>query len=346
MSKIERLQRRVLREAVAENVVAMRGPIALARRRRRRGMVRMWAGWLLFAAPAAFAVSTWWVVERWEPGAPTAAEPEPRETVVEAVPSPPPSIPPSQPEADLDVALGTALDPAVFPLQVRRIVLDPGHGGENRGAESVELGLVEKELTLDIAERLSDLLERAAYEVVLTRTDDRSVPLSERVLRANEAQADLFLSIHVNWIGEGEDRGVETYFLGASEDPAIARLAALANVDSGFSLAELPQVLEGVYRNARQLESRRFAEAVQGELLFQLRDITPSLVDRGVKAAPFVVLIGTEMPAVLAEVSSLSSDDEVRLLAEPAYRQYIALALFDGIRAYSSRQRDMTWSTG
>ena len=190
------------------------------------------------------------------------------------------------------------------------------------------------------------LLKRADYEVVLTRSSDHAIPLVERVRIANEAAADLFLSVHVNWIEQGDEQGVETYFLGATDDPHLTRLAASENLESGFSMAELPQVLEGVYRQARQLESRRFAEAVQGELLFQLRNITPNLVDRGIKAAPFVVLIGTEMPAVLAEVSSLSSEDEVRLLTEPAYRQYIALALFDGIHSYAAREIDSERSTG
>jgi N-acetylmuramoyl-L-alanine amidase len=227
------------------------------------------------------------------------------------------------------------LEPDVIPLAVRRIAIDPGHGGNEEGTIT-ETGLVEKELTLDIAKRLKRLLESASYSVTMTRTRDEAVQLKERARTANEARADLFLSIHVNWIGNQTVRGVETYFLGPTDDPHLRELAALENRDSGYSVADYRRLLDTIYTDAKSIESRRLATAVQRSLLVSLRRTTPEISNRGVKCAPFVVLVATEMPAILAEVSCLSNEHEARLLARPAYRQQIARALFEGIRNYGA----------
>ncbi|MDX1643431.1 MAG: N-acetylmuramoyl-L-alanine amidase, partial [Thermoanaerobaculia bacterium] len=148
---------------------------------------------------------------------------------------------------------------------------------------------------------------------------------------------------HVNWLGDGA-RGIETFFLGPTEDPYLSHLASRENRDSGYSLTALREILEGVYANLRQEESRRLAVAVQEALFSHLGEVAPGIVDRGVKTAPFVVLVGTDMPAVLAEVSALSSEEEARLLELPAYREYIALAIFSGIDTYARSAHEPDYS--
>jgi N-acetylmuramoyl-L-alanine amidase len=226
------------------------------------------------------------------------------------------------------------IDLAVLPLGVRKIVIDPGHGGKDAGT-SAPGGLAEKEVTLDIGIRLRHLLEQAAFEVVMTRDKDEAVPLRQRTALANAQAADLFVSIHLNWIDGGQVRGMETYYLGPTEDPVLLQLAAQENRDSGYSLADFRKLLDYIYLSVRREESRRLAESVQRTLVTALRRKRPALVNRGVKTAPFAVLVGTEMPAILAEVACLSHPEEAHLLATPQYRQDIAQALLEGIRAYA-----------
>jgi N-acetylmuramoyl-L-alanine amidase len=226
------------------------------------------------------------------------------------------------------------IDLAVLPLGVRKIVIDPGHGGKDAGT-SAPGGLAEKEVTLDIGIRLRHLLEQAAFEVVMTRDKDEGVSLRQRTALANAQAADLFVSIHLNWIDGGQVRGMETYYLGPTEDPVLLQLAAQENRDSGYSLADFRKLLDYIYLSVRRDESRRLAESVQRTLVTALRRKRPALVNRGVKTAPFAVLVGTEMPAILAEVACLSHPEEAHLLATPQYRQDIAQALLEGIRAYA-----------
>lgn len=227
------------------------------------------------------------------------------------------------------------IDPTVFALPVRRIVIDPGHGGNDPGAVTAQ-GLAEKELALDIGVRLRDLLVAASFDVRMTRESDKTVPLVERVVVANREEADLFLSIHVNWVEPRQTRVVETYYLGPTEDSATLRLAGLENQHSGYSLTDFRRLLEHVYSDVKRGESRKLAESVQGALIHALREINPSLKNYAVKTAPFVVLVGANMPAILTEVACLSNAEDAQLLAGPEYRQKIAQALFAGVRAYST----------
>ena len=229
------------------------------------------------------------------------------------------------------------VDPAILGLEVRRIVIDPGHGGIDPGATALR-GISEKDIALDIGRRLAVLLREEGFEVVLTRERDETVSLRERVARANAAHADLFLSIHLNSIPRENQGGVETYFLGPPSDRHGERLAGAENADSGYSLADLRMVLEGVYANAHANESRRLAEVVHREVYHSLRRTMPALEDRGVKTAPFVVLVATGMPAILAEVSSISNQEEAALLDLPGHRQRIAEALAEGMRVYATSQ--------
>jgi N-acetylmuramoyl-L-alanine amidase len=229
----------------------------------------------------------------------------------------------------------TRLAARLFPVAVRRIVLDPGHGGTDDGTRTPN-GLTEKILTLDIAQRLALLLMSAGFEVTLTRDTDSKLFLRDRVRFANQAHADLFVSIHLNWLKDGRaNRGIETYYLGPSDDPFITELASAENRESGYSMADVRQLLDGIYSDLRQQESRRLAAAVQQRLVATVREVSREVRDRGVRSAPFLVLVETGMPAILAEVASLSSPEEARLLAREEYRDRLAHALFDGIRAYS-----------
>ncbi|HZI64878.1 MAG TPA: N-acetylmuramoyl-L-alanine amidase [Thermoanaerobaculia bacterium] len=319
MTDIDRVKRRLLREAVQENLDTMRGlPRRVLRRRRRFALLG--PGWLVLVPAALLGPSLV------QPPADAPAAPVP--AAAAPAPASPPVLPAPRP-----------IDPAVFPLAVRRVVVDPGHGGASRGGIAPR-GLLEKDLTLDIAERLERLLEAQAIDVVLTRRGDDSMALNERTAAANAAAGDLFLSIHVNWFASRASRGVETYYLGPTDDPELVERAAVENRDSGYSMAEFRRLLEGVYADVRQAESRRLAEAVQEELHRSLFAVNPAMEDRGVKTAPFLVLVGTEMPAVLAEVSCLSNEREAALLRQADYRQRIAGALAAGVHAYARARQE------
>jgi N-acetylmuramoyl-L-alanine amidase len=227
-----------------------------------------------------------------------------------------------------------AFERGVIPLEVRTVAVDAGHGGLDGGTQFPHYGLLEKEITWDIAVRLKDLLEDD-FVVVMTRDGDETVALKERTEIANSGKADLFVSIHINWLPDREARGIETYFAGATGDPFLEALAAAENRDSGFSVADTRRLLDGIYSGIRLDESRRLAEWIGASLFDSLSVHNTEVVDRGVMRAPFVVLVATEMPAVLAEVACISNDREARLLGLEAYRQSIAQALYTGIRGYA-----------
>lgn len=247
-------------------------------------------------------------------------------------PDPPIEAAPPEPAVRFTQA-PESLDLDVFPLPIRKIVLDPGHGGSATGTAAG--GLTEKDLALDIAGRVRELLADR-YRVAMTREADIDVELDRRSAIANRAEADLFVSIHVNWLARNQTCGVETYYLGPTDDPELTALAERENAEAhGYSLADLRRLLDGVYAQAMQDESRTLADAVQASLFERLRTSNPGLRNRGVKSAPFVVLIDAEMPAILAEVSCLSDADEIERLQDDDYLQSIAEALDAGIRDYA-----------
>lgn len=228
-----------------------------------------------------------------------------------------------------------AIEPAVIPLAVRTLAIDAGHGGTDSGALLPRWGMLEKDLAWDVADRLRRIAEKNDFTVVLTRPGDETVPLRDRTEIANRANADLFVSIHVNWLPDREARGIETYFAGATVDPFLKDLAAAENSDSGFSVADTRRLLDGIYSGVRQQESRRLADWVGQSLFETLRTRNREVVNRGVMRAPFVVLVATDMPAILAEVACISNDREARFLGLSQYRQSIAEALFTGIQGYA-----------
>lgn len=224
--------------------------------------------------------------------------------------------------------------PAVLPLAVHTIAIDPGHGGID-GGTSISFGMVEKDLTLDIGLRLKSILEDRGFSVIMTRTEDVRVSLAERARIANSARADLFVSVHVNWLPKRSARGFETYYLGASDDPFLTRLAQRENLNSGYTLADSRHLLDAIYKDSRRKTSRKLARNIQSSLYEVLSRENQGVISRGVMQAPFVVLVATDMPAVLAEVACLSNDREARLLAIPSYRQSIAMGLAQGILSFA-----------
>ena len=238
------------------------------------------------------------------------------------------------PEAEVPLSHPRPIDRDAIPLLIKTIVIDPGHGGDP-GAIA-ESGLTEKEITLDIALRLHRLLSKGPFEVLLTRDTDRRLSLDKRVSFANEHKADLFLSIHVNSMEPHTIRALETYYVGPTDDPHTLKLASRENKESGYSLSDYKQILEKIYVDARRNESRAVARTIQSQLFQSLKAKNPELENRGVRTAPFVVLIGTQMPAVLVEIACLSNADEVELLTKQDYRENIAQALAQGIRRYAN----------
>ncbi len=220
-------------------------------------------------------------------------------------------------------------------LKLERVVLDPGHGGHDTGSIG-PTGLMEKEVVLDVAQRLGALIEeRLADEVCYTRTDDSFVPLEERTALANAKQADLFLSIHAN-AGVASATGAETYYLNFTTSKSAMDVAARENASSKRSIHELQNLIEKIALKDKVDESREFAATVQANLAKGLAGANAPARDRGVRQAPFVVLIGASMPSVLTEISFLSNRREERLLKSPAYRQKIAEALYRGVAQYAS----------
>jgi N-acetylmuramoyl-L-alanine amidase len=220
-------------------------------------------------------------------------------------------------------------------LSVSRIVIDPGHGGHDPGATGK--GTTEAELVLDIALRLEQLLAKTpAIEVVLTRRTDTYVPLQERTLIANREGADLFLSIHANASPNMLARGVETYILNFASTRNAEAVAARENAASGQAMGALPDLVKAIALNNKLDESRDLATFVQRAMIARLKGPNKNIKDLGVKQAPFVVLIGAAMPSVLAEISFLTNEQEMRLLRGSNYRQRIAEALYDAIRNYQT----------
>lgn len=218
-------------------------------------------------------------------------------------------------------------------LGISRIVIDPGHGGHDPGAQT--RGLNEADLVLDVALRLEQLLAKTpGVEVVLTRRTNVFVPLEERTAIANREGADLFLSIHANASRNPKARGVETYFLNFASNPDAEAVAARENSASGQTMHSLPDIVKAITLNNKLDESRDFATLVQRSMVDRLAAGSAGTRDLGVKQAPFVVLIGAGMPSVLAEISFVTHQQEGRLLKTGAYRQKIAEALYRGVAEY------------
>jgi len=219
-------------------------------------------------------------------------------------------------------------------LKIGKIVIDPGHGGHDTGTIGPN-GLEEKDLVLEVGRRLGKLLEaRLGAEVVYTRKDDTFIPLETRTAIANQARADLFVSIHANSSGDPTARGVETYYLNFTSSPEALEVAARENAVSEKSIYELQDLVKKIALKEKIEESREFAGDVQESLHSGLAVKSPAIRDRGVKKAPFIVLIGANMPSILAEISFVSNPTDEHRLATSEYRERIAESLYRGIAKY------------
>jgi N-acetylmuramoyl-L-alanine amidase len=325
VANIDRVKRRMLQQAVAENLDVMRGAPPRALRPANR-LGRLWlrrATFLLL--PLSLAGSSYMIANNRHEGT-VAPLKLPGRVAVQRL---------QMVFAPETAATTERVTADAFPLTVRRVVLDAGHGGSDPGA--IAPAISEKTITLDIGRRLRTLLEADGFEVVVTRETDRTVALRDRAVLANDSRSDIFVSIHVNALEKHvESRGIETYYLGATSDPSLTALAARENRVSGYSVSDMRKLLEDVYADARRDESHQLAAAVQQQLYTTLRRDDAGLENWGVKRAPFIVLASTDMPAVLAEVGCISNGKESAMLRQPEYRQKIAEALFAGIRAYAS----------
>ena len=220
--------------------------------------------------------------------------------------------------------------------RVRTIVIDPGHGGRDPGAVGVG-GLTEKAVALDVARRLQTLIEREMPEIAarLTRDRDEFVELEQRTAIANSAEADLFFSIHANAARRrGSISGAETYYMNFATDRAAAELAAAENAYSEYNQSRLDDLLHRITLNNKKEESRELARFIQTHLYRRTREVNSSARNLGVKSAPFVVLIGADVPSVLVEVGFIDHPVEGRLMNTRDYLDRIAHGLLDGIRAY------------
>lgn len=219
-------------------------------------------------------------------------------------------------------------------LKINRIVIDPGHGGYDSGTLGPG-GIEEKDVVLDVALRLGKLLEQELGEqVIYTRSTDVFIPLEERTAIANRAHADLFISIHANSSSDKSVRGVECYYLNFTTDPDALKVAARENAVSNEQINQLSNLIKKIALSDKVEESREFALDVQKSLYDGLRNGNPGLKNRGVKRAPFVVLIGARMPSILAEISFLTNSSDASEMRRPAYRERIAESLFEGIAEY------------
>ena len=220
-------------------------------------------------------------------------------------------------------------------LKLQRVVIDPGHGGHDEGTQGPK-GLLEKDLVLDVALRVGKLIEdRMGAEVIYTRSDDTFVPLEGRTSLANDKKADLFLSIHANSSPTPHVTGVETYYLNFTDSKDALDVASRENASSQKSVFELRDLIQQISAHDKAEESRDFASRIQTALFAFSSKTFPTEKNRGVRKAPFVVLIGANMPSVLAEIGFLSNPHEETLLKKPDYRQKLAESLFHGISKYA-----------
>ncbi len=220
-------------------------------------------------------------------------------------------------------------------LKVNRIVIDAGHGGHDEGTHGAN-GLLEKDVVLDVALRLSKLVQsRLGADVLLTRSDDTFIPLPERTAIANAGHADLFLSIHANSSPSPVVAGTETFFLNFTNSASALDVAARENAGSEKSVGELKDLISSITLNDKIAESQTFAQTIQDAIFPQVARSNVAAKNRGVKRAPFVVLIGASMPSVLAEIGFLTNLREESNLSKPEYRQKIAEALYKGVAQYA-----------
>jgi N-acetylmuramoyl-L-alanine amidase len=263
-----------------------------------------------------------------------------RDSVPRAAPRP---VRPATPRPDTPVAFAPDPGPPVSPndlarqlaLGVRTIVIDPGHGGHDPGAPGAIKGIWEKDIVLQIGLRLEKMIRRTlGANVIMTRRTDRYLTLEERTAIANTRNADLFVSIHLNAHKKRSAHGIETYYLNLATDDDAIRVAARENAASRKNISDLQAILNDLMQNAKINESSRLAGHVQTSMYHNLKNRYDQIRNKGVKQAPFYVLLGAQMPAILVEASFVSNPRECRRLLTDAYQNHIAGAILSGIEGY------------
>ncbi|MCF8068430.1 MAG: N-acetylmuramoyl-L-alanine amidase [Desulfobacterales bacterium] len=243
------------------------------------------------------------------------------------------SLPPTIQNYDSKAAAGSLA--TQLSLGVQRIVIDAGHGGKDYGAPGYLKGVHEKDIALQIANRLAQKIRRELnFDVILTRTTDRYLTLEERTAIANTKNADLFISIHTNAARDKRAYGVETYILNLATDEDAIMVAARENATSTKNISDLQTILSDLMRNTKIDESARLATHVQRELYSNLKKNYSSVKNKGVKQAPFYVLLGARMPAVLIETSFISNERECKRLTNPTYQEKLCEGILKGVKKY------------
>src|SRR5580704_6821975 len=244
----------------------------------------------------------------------------------------------AQPTKDGQATLTRALG-----LKIGRIVIDAGHGGHDTGTIG-PTGLMEKDLCLDVALRLGKIIQQRlpGADVVYTRTDDTFIPLEERTHIANEAKADLFISIHANSSQDHAARGIETYYLNMKGSAEAMEVAARENATAEQGVHDLQDLVKKIAQTEKIEESKEFAEDIQDSLAKRVQKSSKTVKDRGVRKAPFVVLIGADMPSILTEISFLSNPADEKLLKQPEQRQKVAEGLYQGVASYLQSMNSVT----
>jgi N-acetylmuramoyl-L-alanine amidase len=219
-------------------------------------------------------------------------------------------------------------------LKIARIVIDPGHGGHDTGTIGPD-GVEEKNVVLDVGLRLRRLIQQhMGSDVIMTRSDDTFIPLEERTAIANQRGADLFISIHANASRDPSARGIEVYYLNFTSDPNSLETAARENATSQESVYQLQSLIKKIALTEKIQESSEFARQVDESLQAATARTGNEQPNRGLKKAPFVVLIGANMPSILAEISFLTNPRDEHLLSESNYREQIAEGLYRGVARY------------
>jgi N-acetylmuramoyl-L-alanine amidase len=274
----------------------------------------------------------------YNPPAPAPSLPEPPDGVVDTRKPGRASTNAATPEAGQAArrtADGRSSLTRALGLKVTRVVIDPGHGGHDQGAVGPK-GYTEKELVLDVAQRLGKLIEEnMGSEVIYTRSDDTFIPLQGRTALANERKADLFISVHANSSPVAAIRGVETYYLNVTTAKDALDTASRENASSEKSVFELREIIQQITLHEKVDESKEFANRVQASMQSFEHTYSPASKNRGIKKAPFVVLIGANMPSILTEIGFLSNAREEALLRKAEHRQKLAEALYRGVSKYA-----------
>jgi N-acetylmuramoyl-L-alanine amidase len=270
-----------------------------------------------------------------QPGKVVATSKPTSQPIVDRTPKSRPPVNAAPVEAPPPTADGETLVRALG-LKIGRIVIDAGHGGHDSGTLGVG-GIEEKDVVLDVALRLGKLLhDRLGAEIVYTRADDTFIPLETRTAIANKAQADLFISVHANSSQDSSARGVEVYYLNFTSDPDAMRVASRENAVSTQSVHELSDLVKKIALKDKIDESHELATDVDAGLYAGLARGNDGLKNRGVKKAPFVVLIGANMPSILAEISFVTNPTDAEQLQRPQYRQRVAESLYNGVARYAA----------